>query len=290
MHDAPVSIRPWPRLGFPTPTALSDARVQAHWALQLVGAAGTTHAAPQSDDSHTSARWVGVLDALVGQPLGKHPTVSVGVRIVDLTLLLVNARGDIADELELEGHTLDAAYDWLELAHSRYAGRPRVPLKRPGYDMPACSLTDGGIFLVEDHDALHELGRWFWVADHVLRDVQRVDQNASPVRCWPHHFDIATLITIEASDDPEQMKSVGAGMTPGDGSIAEPYFYVTPWPYPEQPELAKLPSGYWNTEGWLGAVLAGSELVSSGDARLQPAVAETFLNEAIRAAKKLVMP
>ena len=53
-------------------------------------------------------------------------------------------------------------------------------------------------------------------------------------------------------------------MSPGDASYAEPYFYVTVWPYPEKETLTALPVGKWHTDGFIGAILTISDLLASG--------------------------
>ena len=50
--------------------------------------------------------------------------------------------------------------------------------------------------------------------------------DGSPVRCWPHHFDIATLLTIAPG------QTIGVGLEPGDGYYDEPYWYVNQYPAP----------------------------------------------------------
>lgn len=90
---------------------------------------------------------------------------------------------------------------------------------------------------------------------------------ASAVRVWPHHFDIATLITLD-DGDAERARSVGVGLSPGDGGIPQPYFYVTPWPYPESKFGPKLPwNGYWHSKGWFGAVQRGEHVPDEEGAR-----------------------
>jgi hypothetical protein len=54
------------------------------------------------------------------------------------------------------------------------------------------------------------------------------------------------------------------GFSTGDDEIPEPYFYITAYPFNEELVKPDLPANaYWHTEGWKGAVLKYSELVSS---------------------------
>ena len=65
----------------------------------------------------------------------------------------------------------------------------------------------------------------------------------------------------------------------------QPYWYVTPNPDPGTYDLPDLPGGYWNTEGWFGAVLPGSAVVDAGSAAEQASLTEAFLREAVSAGK-----
>ncbi|HYL06567.1 MAG TPA: hypothetical protein VE075_11030, partial [Thermoanaerobaculia bacterium] len=88
---------------------------------------------------------------------------------------------------------------------------------------------------------------------------------------------------------PEEARTVGAGMVPGDAGRDEPYFYVTPFPYPESPDLPPLPTGgIWNTDGWLGAVLEAPRFMDADRAADQAAAVETFLRSAAAACHRLL--
>ena len=88
--------------------------------------------------------------------------------------------------------------------------------------------------------------------------------------------------------DPERARTLGVGMTPGDAARPEPYLYVTPWPYPESPELPPLPEGgCWHTEGWVGAVLEADRFLAPGSAGEQAARAALFIRSATHACRRL---
>ena len=79
------------------------------------------------------------------------------------------------------------------------------------------------------------------------------------------------------------MRSIrGAGMTPGDGEYAQPYFYVTPWPYPDIAKLAPLREpAFWHTQGWVGAVIEGTAVTKIDDAGGQEQMVGAALADAV---------
>jgi len=108
------------------------------------------------------------------------------------------------------------------------------------------------------------------------------------LRVHASHFELAPLVTLRAADDMEQMRSVGLGMTPGDASYGEPYFYVTPWPYPASPELPPLGGdGTWHVQSWTGAVLTASRLLRAGDGAGQAARVRESFRSALPAAVRM---
>jgi hypothetical protein len=85
------------------------------------------------------------------------------------------------------------------------------------------------------------------------------------VVCWPHHFDIATLVSLEEGS-PANARSIGVGASPGDQYYDQPYFYISPWPRFDGEKLPDPPApGRWHTEGFFGAVLTGEEILAMKD-------------------------
>jgi hypothetical protein len=62
---------------------------------------------------------------------------------------------------------------------------------------------------------------------------------------------------------------------------------VSPWPYPRPDALPALHSGAWHREGFIAAVLTGTELLE-GPAAAQRERLEEFLLEAISASRTLL--
>jgi hypothetical protein len=261
-----------------------EARLLAHWAAQLVAAASATLGPAAPDDSHTSLEWIEPARALAGIPLGSRG-VRAALRPADLTLLVLDAAHSTLETLHLGGRTLQSGLEWLSGVTARATGNAVVPLTRPMHELPDHAVGAGAPFADGDPAALAQLASCFSIADRLLRGLAVSLPNASPVRCWPHHFDIATLATLDSSSTPsERARTIGVGLSPGDASYRGPYWYVTPWPSPPvdaPPQLAA--NGAWHRAGWFGAVLSVAHLDAGDEAR-----SLAFLESAIAACRQLL--
>jgi hypothetical protein len=277
----------WEEVGGVASGELIEARLTLHWAAQVACAPGKQLLPPQPDFRQQSFTWDPAAGALVQGVVAAPRPFRSALQIARLALALLDDRGGTLAELALAGRTLDEAYTWLQGEIEPLLGRPLAqPLERPGEGLPAHPVGAGARFERREPAGFAEVARWFGNADRLLAEVRKENPDASPVRCWPHHFDLATLITLDAGADPESARSIGVGLSPGDAGRPEPYFYITPWPYPKDPALPALEgSGSWNTEGWLGAVLEARAIAGARD---QEGEVRRFLASAITAARQLV--
>ena len=266
----------WQPLGQPYPTTLADARVQLHHAVQLLASFAQVRAAPQEDDSHRSMTWDADAVAFRSAPSADDPELTV--LLTPETFEVHVARADEHETLALTGKTLGEAYAWLGAAVGG-------TLERPEYEIPEHRVGSGAPF-DPDMQALAELARWYGNAYGVLTEVTTAHPAASPIRCWPHHFDLATLISLPLADGERTARTVGAGMSPGDGSYPAPYGYVTPWPYLWEEPRPELSAGQWHLDQWLGAVLTAGGWTSEDDSAA--AVVSGFYAEAVLAATKIL--
>ncbi|MFL6290630.1 MAG: hypothetical protein ACJ759_07020 [Thermoanaerobaculia bacterium] len=265
----------WETLGTVSVPRLTDARLQLHWAAQVAAAVGKQLVEHRPDYSEQSFQWHPAARSLVqGLVHGARPLRSA-VRPSPPALLLLDDGAEILREWPLDGRTLDEAYAWLEVEVPALTGRPLDhPLERPG-ELPEHRFGKGARFSAADAEAFAELAGWFAAAHETLSAVVRRNPGASEVRLWPHHFDIATLISLAGE------RSIGIGVVPGDSWKTEPYVYVTPWPYPEAGGLPPLEGGNWNTEGWTGAYLEASRIRDGEQV-------ERFVDSAVAACRRLL--
>ncbi len=281
-----MSRSSWEALGEVSPRLLVEVRLLLHQAVQLVAAVGRCLVPPAADDGHTSLEWLSAPRCLAGQSVPGGRPWRAALRLEEPALVVLEG-GVTAATRSLSGLTRSEALAWLsQIAVERGAAAERLTLDAP-YAIPANAFAAGSPFSVGSRPALAEIASWFANADSLLRATTAGWPGAAPVRVWPHHFDVGSVLPLSAARG-EGDPSIGVGLSPGDEAVAEPYLYVTPWPppRPEEPLPALPGGGGWHCEGWVGALLTGSEIVSVGGAGAQANVAAAFLGgtlEALRA-------
>ncbi len=163
---------------------------------------------------------------------------------------------------EFDGAQRRVRVEGDELVHECGGKQRRAPLR---------SLTGAGEAITEllpidsrlsdaplsvDAAASRALGAYFAFGAEVLGRLLEgagPDDEASPVRLWPEHFDIA----IELGSEARGLRA-NYGFSPGDEGHEEPYLYVGPWSAAVDGEL-------WNANGFAGAQLCYSALVAAED-------------------------
>jgi hypothetical protein len=268
----------WHPLGDPPPTALSDARRQLHWAAQVISATADRWLPAQADDGHTNMEWQGELGALVGNPT--RAGLRLALRPRGLALLAL--RGDsVAAELGLSGRTLAEAMAWADGQAAAAEGSATRGVHARDYDMPDHPVRSADAPFSADPAALEELARWSENADALLRELVAGEPGAVPVRTWPHHFDVGTILFLDSS------RQIGFGLSPGDHYYEQPYFYLTIHPLPADAKLPPLGGGgFWREQPpFVGAVLLGSTVVEAGN---QPGTARAYFRTALAAGHALL--
>lgn len=280
---SPLQSQP-PRLprGTVPPAQLTDARLQCHHAAQIIASLGISLLPAQGDDSHTNLGWEPELGALTTHPVPGTARFRGGLAIAELELLLV---GDgIGNRIPLAGKTIAEAWQWLLNEVRKAGGDVKRMTHVKHYTIPSHPVALGAPFQRHPAVAFSELSAFYGLADRVLGRLVAKTPGASAVRCWPHHFDIATLITLPSGGN--TARTVGVGLSPGDDFYGESYFYVTPHPYPRADRLGKLPSGHWHSTGWTGAVLPGTEMLSNVDPER---AASEFIDGAVEACRRALV-
>jgi hypothetical protein len=256
---------------------LSEARLAAHYAAQWLARIARAYISPGPDDFHTNLGWSDSQRALTTHELPGGSRF--GLKIPELTLVLWNkGTSDAAQAVSLEGRWDDDVGKWLR-DRLREMGLDPAALDAPlPYQLPKHAIGSGAPYPAAAlAGALAELAAWFGNANLVLGEArQRAlarGLDAPPVRCWPHHFDLDSLVRLGGG------RTVGAGFCPGDEYYDEPYFYVSRYPAPDLSRLPSLPlGGHWHTHNFTAAIALARNLVRVAGQRGET---ETFLNTAI---------
>ena len=218
--------------------------------------------APLPDDSHSALAWDAGLGALLSAPLsaGTKPGARVGLQLALLQLIVTD--GGKTELLPLAGCTPRTVNDWLDSKLAALGLEPASGVKLPYEVAPRPLKSEPG---------LATLARWFGAAAEVLQEARarhaRFRSGPSPVRLWPHHFDLALLVLLDPGAA-ASARSIGIGVSPGDDYYPQPYAYVSPYPAPKKPKLPALPpGGHWHTKDFFAAVASADDLLAQPDPR-----------------------
>ncbi|WP_339784644.1 MAG: hypothetical protein ACMVP2_11590 [Imperialibacter sp.] len=271
----------WKPLTYQNFEALSVARKQLHQAVQQVSVVGRIYLPKVKDDKHANLVWVPQFQRLAGNWVEGSTKFRVSLDLANLSIHLVDDEVKTIGEYDLKGKTQAQSMVWLEeQLEGLGLDTAQFAINLP-YEIPDYPTAHGKPFEQKDARAFEELAWYFHNADHILRPLKREFPQSTDVRCWPHHFDIATLIILNDTGDPETTSSIGIGMSPGDQFYDQPYFYLSPWPYPSRENLTPMSHGKWHEKDWLGAVLTAESLFDIEDPAQQQKRVYAFYKEGL---------
>ena len=279
-QDSPNSIN-WNDFEFPFSERFESARNQAHQAAQLLGSIARAINPEKPEDTHAAMIWQEAHQLLSTQMLKHHKYKYAVLNIATLSLGFQDNSDHELLSISLAGYTNKELKQRLE----EILEIKQFNLQHP-YELPTFTFGNNQPYDDSDKDYLALCEQVFSNAYHALLPFTQSIPEASEIHIWPHHFDIATLLTYSAN---KSDKFIGIGLSPGDASVPEPYFYINTWPYPKvnQQSLSPLSAGAWQFDGWTGAILKASEIVQSPD---QGKTVHLFLNEAFQRIKLLMFP
>jgi hypothetical protein len=259
--DRMVTPASWRPLRGIDPARLAAAREQAHHAVQWLARAARAYSPPRPDDTHTNLGWDDAFGGFIAHPLPDG--ARLGLRLADLTLALFEAASEVAqDSFALDGRHDPDACNWLSAhagarnldPHALDAALPYMLKARAGDTYTVTALAE----------PLGELATWFANANAALgairRDLAPRGLASPPVCCWPHHFDLDTLVTVAPG------RTTGVGFAPGDEHYDEPYFYASVYPAPDVATLPTLPAiGHWHAKHFTAAIAPAHRIVATMD-------------------------
>jgi hypothetical protein len=259
--------------------------LELHHAAQIIVSAAISYIPARPDDSHTALSWSARRRSLVTEPITARRAIRIGLSVEDLTLDVLDDGDNSLASYQLAGHTIAEASDWLATAIAKEGLDQSRFTSRKHYTIPNHVVATGAPFSTTATAERAELAHYWSNAAAYLDALVSATPGASAVLTWPHHFDIATLIELPKTPS-GKTPTIGVGLSPGDESYHEPYWYVGPNPRPDVSNAAKLGGGgRWHTTGWIGAALPASDFVDTQDQRAQ---VNQFVESAVAECRKLL--
>lgn len=258
---------------------------EAHYAAQAAAELGKGWAEPREDDSHTSFSWFRGADGrgLEGVSAAGNTGYRARLKFEGLEISLCDGHGRTIGDFSLAGHTLAEAMAWMETVCAHELG-PRLQASVPAPDLPEHAMASGAVF-TPDPDGENDVADVYDATYLVLKRLRGMDSRFGEVRCWPHHFDMASLAVVGKDEGGAMTKTIGVGITPPDGLDDHGYWYVSPWArdgMAGEPAYRALSCGRWHDRG-AGvsmAMLSVHEVAGEGDRSHKLAA---FLAESINA-------
>ena len=244
------------------PKDLAPTRDIAHRAVQHLTCAARANLDAAPDDSHSNLGWASERQAFMSHSINEY---AIGLTLSPLALFVTKGDKEI-DSLPLAGKSDDAVGGWIDGQLLENGLKPASSVSLP-YELPTeVAAVEHYAEDTGDDKRFAVLAAWFHVVSESLTTFANansaIEPGPSPVRCWPHHFDIATYVAMETGD-PETARGIGVGMSPGDTGYNEPYLYINPWPYLDAGSLPEaVTPGHWHTEGYVGMIATASELTT----------------------------
>lgn len=279
-------IGPWRQLDPASCARLGGARRELAWAALLPAAAAARRVSRREDGASATLGWDGRHEALVSRPFGELH-LRVGVRPLDLALLVLDRDGAAVSVQPLGGRTYMAGARWLAGVLADLGEEPAVEAPRP-LVLPPHPVAEGQPFVGADGGAQAALADWLSNAHGTLARlaIREGGARADEVRCWPRPSPRRDERRLERGPLETRAELCVAGrvvelaVSLGDATIDMPHARVTPRPLPSAAVLPPLTVGGWRTESGLDAVVLGRELPC---AEGQEETMQLFFDEARRA-------
>jgi hypothetical protein len=195
-------------------------------------------------------------------PLGARDAFELIMALRDPYVGVIRSSGE-RQRIPLSGQSATELYDAIQRLIAPLAGRLELAPELLGTQVHAL-----------DPEAVARFGEALTQTDLVFkRFAGELRRGATSVQFWPHNFDLAVMWLsgravpgVDEDDEDNGDERMNFGLSTGDASIPEPYYYATAYPLPAELPMTDLPPGArWHTTGWQGAVLPYEALMDTED-------------------------
>ncbi len=223
---------------------------QIHLAAQYLAAAGISFLDKKEDDSHTNLAWEVENNRLATHSFG-NGTNQVGLNLLSTNLeWLVNGTAEATIDLQTSTHS--EILNWL----NNQAQKHQIDKEYRydfHYELPYPSISEDYKFQIDNTESkiyAEELNR----AQTSFQSFLSENNLDSPIRVWPHHFDLGIYSQLDQSEN----TFLAAGLAIPDTLVDGLYYYASG--YKDGKEIVTktfkgMDRGDWRSD-WDGATLA----------------------------------
>jgi len=263
---------------------IAPTREALHRAMQLVSAAPRSFLPPLEHDETASLHWNEKKRRLESQYFGPKLNVQSSIDFASFKIMLL-VEEIVFDEISLHKKSFDQVKEWFRNTLYKIKLDPNQYVVDLPYTLPAFHSGLEAPFDYYDKNAFHSFSILYHNTNLMLNQISedKIGKKLK-VKVWPHHFDMAILHYLNAED------SVGLGLAPGDDYYAQPYFYVTPYPYPPDHTIEETNPivGHWHTEGFKALILTYDQLFKEIE-ELEAQLVYDFLKNGLEISSKLLV-
>lgn len=233
--------------------------IQLHQAAQYLAAAGISFVKAEDDDSHTNLDWDSSSHKLLTHPfLPSNFQLSLNFDTLALEWL---KNGLVQSIISLESNTHAEILIWInfQVENTDIVGKYKYKFH---YNLPYDDLSNSNVFKF-DHNKVKIISNYLDTAQLKLIEFLKKHQLKSPIRIWPHHFDLGIYTEINK----EHNLFLGAGYAIPDSWINDFYYYATGWqsnrPISDA-DFSTLSEGIWHQKENKGLTYSQNSSSNSG--------------------------
>lgn len=254
----------WSPLQVEQPSRLNDTVIHLHHAAQFLAMFSNSYLPAKDDDSQNNFEWNEADNKIVGRPADPG-AVSMTLSVASFEL---SVERNPTSTILISGHSRNEVDSLIRDALTKTDLDPEEYNPVTQFKLPHHDLDEQGRFMHPNQTLTSEWCRYLSNTKLLLSTIARQSTHATPIRIWPHHFDLAMLLVLSRDSQHKASATVGLGLAIADDLVSEPYWYVNLWsqnPVQFSQHKTLESDGDWRPHGYNGMTLpAGRITTESG--------------------------
>lgn len=235
-----------------------------HQAAQYLAAAGISFLEKKSDDSHTNVGWNKAENRMETHVFGDKNQLGVNLNTAKIEWL---NNGSVTSDIELNSKNHNEIVLWIS-DQAKQNNISQAYSYSFHYELPYDEVTKDYTYSLDSKDLL-KISNELTKAQNTFEQFLAKQKLESPIRVWPHHFDLGIYAELESENT-----FMGAGLAIPDSMVDDFYFYASGYKNGNgivTKNFGEMKVGEWRSD-WNGATLASTNIEVEN--------ALVFLNEA----------